>query len=78
MHRLLAAAALLALAGCNAVEGLGRDLQNIGGVISGTATGVQNASAPPRQPLPAEQPIVPDSCDPDANGLVLEGCPVRP
>jgi len=78
MHRLLAAATLLALAGCNTVEGLGRDLQNIGGVISGTATGVQNASAPPRQPLPPEEPIVPDSCEPDANGLMLEGCPARP
>ena len=78
MQRLMAAAGLLALAGCNAVVGLGRDLQYIGGVISGTARGVQNASAPPRQPLPAEQPIVPDSCDPDANGLVLEGRPARP
>jgi hypothetical protein len=27
------------------------------------------------QPLPPEKPIVPDSCEPDANGLVLEGCP---
>jgi predicted small secreted protein len=78
MKRLLAAVAVIGLAGCNTVEGLGRDLQNIGGVISGTATGVQNASGPPRQPLPPEEPIVPDSCEPDANGLVLEGCPQRP
>jgi predicted small secreted protein len=75
MNRLVIAGALLALAGCNTVEGLGRDLQNIGGVITGTATGVQNASAPPSQPLPPERPIVPDNCEPDANGLVLDGCP---
>lgn len=69
------AGALLALSGCNTVEGLGQDLQALGGVVTGTATGVQNAAAPPRQPPPPDRPIVPDSCEPDANGLVLEGCP---
>jgi predicted small secreted protein len=75
MNRLLMTGALLVLAGCNTVEGLGRDLQNIGGAITGTAAGVQNATTAPMQPLPPEKPIVPDSCEPDANGLVLEGCP---
>jgi predicted small secreted protein len=75
MNRLLIAGALLALAGCNTVEGLGRDLQNIGGAITGTAAGVQNASSAPSQPLPPDKPIISDTCEPDSNGLVLEGCP---
>lgn len=74
MNRLVIAGALLALAGCNTVEGFGRDLQTIGGVVTGTATGVQNAASAPSQPLPPEKPIVSDNCEPDTNGLVLEGC----
>jgi len=71
MNKLLAAGALLALAGCNTVEGFGRDLQTVGGVLTGTATGVQNASTPAEGSTVAP----PSSCQPDANGLVLEGCP---
>ena len=71
MNRLLAAGAFLALAGCNTVEGLGRDLQTIGGVMTGTATGVQNGSTP----APGSTVAPPSSCKPDANGLVLDGCP---
>lgn len=78
MNRLVIAGALLALAGCNTAEGFGRDLQNIGGAITGTAAGIQNAASAPAQPLPPEKPIVPDTCEPDANGLVLEGCPKHP
>ena len=73
MERLLAVSALLALAGCNTVEGLGRDLQTIGGVMTGTATGVQNASTP----APGSTVAQPASCQPDADGLVLDGCPDR-
>ena len=75
MNKLVIAGMLLALTGCNTIGGLGRDLQEIGGVVSGTATGVQNAASPPRQPLPPDKPIVSDDCQPDSNGLVLEGCP---
>jgi predicted small secreted protein len=71
MNKLLAAGALLALAGCNTVEGIGRDLQTIGGVMTGTATGVQNAATP----APGSTVPPPSSCRPDANGLVLDGCP---
>jgi predicted small secreted protein len=71
MNKLLAVGALLALAGCNTVEGLGRDLQTIGGVMTGTATGVQNASTP----APGSTLAPPASCRPDADGLVLDGCP---
>ena len=67
MNKLILGAALLTLAGCNTVEGLGRDLQQVGGVLTGTATGVQNgATQPPRTDRPA--------CPPDAEGNVLEGC----
>ena len=75
MNRLVSAAVLLVLAGCNTVEGFGRDLQTIGGVVTGTATGMQNAATAPSQPLPPDKPIVSDTCEPDSNGLVLEGCP---
>ena len=34
---LIAAAALVALAGCNTVHGLGQDIQRAGGAISGAA-----------------------------------------
>jgi predicted small secreted protein len=71
MNRLLAVGTLLALAGCNTVEGIGRDLQTIGGVVTGTATGVQNASTP----APGASIAPPASCRPDADGLVLDGCP---
>jgi len=72
MNKLLLGCALLAVtgftvAGCNTVEGFGRDLQQVGGVLTGTATGVQNgATQPPRTDRPA--------CQPDAEGNVLEGC----
>lgn len=71
MIKLLAAGSLLALTGCNTVEGLGKDLQSVGGVLTGTATGVQNASTP--APGSTIAPL--SSCKPDANGLVLDGCP---
>ena len=45
MNRLMMAGALLALAGCNTAQGLGKDLQQVGGVITGTAEGVQNGAA---------------------------------
>ncbi|MFY9476326.1 MAG: entericidin A/B family lipoprotein [Aquabacterium sp.] len=34
---LIAAVALMALAGCNTVHGLGQDIQRAGGAISGAA-----------------------------------------
>jgi predicted small secreted protein len=82
MNKLIFATALYALtacnlAGCNTVGGLGQDLQQAGAVISGTAIGAQNATKPGRQP-PASEPAAPApllNCQPDANGLVLEGCP---
>ena len=72
MNKLIMGCALLALtgmtvAGCNTVEGFGRDLQQVGGVLTGTANDVQNgATQPPRTDRPA--------CQPDAEGNVLEGC----
>lgn len=70
MNKLLMGAALLAftvLSGCNTVQGLGKDLQEVGGVLTGTADGVQRgASEPPRTDRPA--------CQPDAEGNALEGC----
>lgn len=77
MNKLIFAAALLALAGCNTVGGLGQDLQQAGAVISGTAIGVQNAATTPGRPAPMPEPAAPAliNCQPDANGLVLEGCP---
>ena len=81
MNKLIIAATVLCLAGCNTVGGLGQDLQQAGAVITGTANGVHNATQPGRAP-PPPAPIVPSpgaptpaSCEPDANGLVLEGCP---
>lgn len=84
MNRLMIAGALLlALAGCNATQGLGKDLQEVGGVITGTAEGVQRGATTPGQTPPAQTPpqtpsmgqTAPANCQPDANGLVLEGCP---
>ena len=79
MNRLILAGALLALAGCNAAQGLGKDLQQVGGVITGTAEGVQNGATTPGQTPPRQTPpmgqTAPSNCQPDANGLVLEGCP---
>lgn len=70
MNKLLLSAALLALtglAGCNTIAGIGRDLQEVGGVLTGTADGVQRgATQPPRTDRPA--------CQPDAEGNILEGC----
>ncbi|MEQ1607756.1 MAG: hypothetical protein ABL956_02110 [Hyphomonadaceae bacterium] len=74
MNKLMIAVALLALTGCNATQGLGKDLQEVGGVITGTAQGVQRgATNSPRTPPPMGQ-AAPANCQPDANGLVLEGC----
>ena len=77
MNKLMMAGALLALTGCNAAQGLGKDLQQVGGVITGTAQGVQNgATTPPAQKTaPPIGETAPSNCQPDANGLVLEGCP---
>ena len=68
MNRLILAAALLALAGCNTVEGFGRDLQSVGGVLTGTAQGAQNSTSAPASGNRS-------SCQPDAEGNVLDGCP---
>lgn len=81
MNKLIIAAIMLSLAGCNTVGGLGQDLQQAGAVITGTANGVQNAAKPGRAPpppapiVPAPGSTTPASCEPDANGLVPEGCP---
>ena len=72
MNKLLIAGALLALTGCNTVAGLGKDLQTVGGVVAGTAEGVQKG-ATPAPPPPGS--TTPTNCQPDSNGLVLEGCP---
>jgi len=76
MNRLIVAAALLAAcAGCNTVTGLGKDLQTIGGVIAGTAEGVQRGSTPaqPRTPPTSAEPG--PLCAPDAAGQKPPGCP---
>lgn len=77
MNWLIVAAALLAAcAGCNTVAGLGKDLQNAGGVIAGTAEGVQRGSSPaqPRTPPPTTAEPGP-LCAPDAAGQKPPGCP---
>ena len=66
MNKLLVAGALLALTGCNTFAGLGKDLQTVGGVVTGTAEGVQKGATPANTAA---------TCQPDSNGLVLEGCP---
>lgn len=88
MNKLVATALLAltacSLTSCNTVGGLGQDLQQAGAVITGTATGVQNASQPGRAPPPPEPiippaaPPAPTDCAPDGNGLILEGCPQPP
>ena len=79
MNKLLVASALLAqlaLAGCNTFAGLGKDLQTVGGVVTGTAEGVQRGATPANQAAPPPPgSTTPANCQPDANGLVLEGCP---
>ncbi len=67
MHRLIIAAGLLAAcAGCNTVAGLGKDIQIVGGVLTGTADSVQNGTA---QPVTARPP-----CAPDDKGRLPPGC----
>lgn len=80
MNKLVISGALLALsgftlAGCNTTQGLGKDLQEVGGVITGTAQGAQRGATTPGQTPPAMGQTAPTNCQPDANGLVLEGCP---
>ncbi len=78
MNKLLVACALLAplsLAGCNTVAGLGKDLQTVGGVVTGTAEGVQKGATPANKAAPPPGSATPTDCQPDANGLVLDGCP---
>lgn len=66
MNRLImATAALLACSSCNTVAGFGKDLQAIGGAVSGTADGVQKGTNPP----PAKRP-----CSPDDKGRLPPGC----
>jgi predicted small secreted protein len=69
MNKLILVAALFALPGCNTIEGFGRDLQSVGGVLTGTAQGAQNSANPPASPNRSS------SCQPDAEGNVLDGCP---
>jgi predicted small secreted protein len=72
MIRLLFAAALLAACtGCNTLSGLGKDLQSAGGVIAGTAEGVQRGASP-APPTTTEPPPL---CVPDAQGQKPPGCP---
>lgn len=67
MHRLIVAAALLAaLGGCNTIAGLGRDVQIVGGVLTGTADGVQNGATQPGTGKPP--------CVPDDKGRLPAGC----
>jgi len=77
MNRLILAAALLtALAGCNTISGLGKDLQAVGGVIAGTADGVQRGSSPAeRRTPPPTTTEPPPLCAPDAAGRKPPGCP---
>ena len=80
MNKLGIAGLLLALsgftlAGCNTTQGLGKDLQEVGGVLTGTAEGVQRGATTPGQTPPPLGQTAPANCQPDANGLVLEGCP---
>jgi predicted small secreted protein len=74
MKRLIAASVLLAAcAGCNTMSGLGKDLQSAGGVISGTAEGVQRGATPAPPPPTTTDP--PQLCAPDAEGRKPPGCP---
>ena len=78
MNRLIIAAALLAAcAGCNTVEGMGKDLQNVGGVIAGTAEGVQRGVTPgtERAPPPPTTTDPAPLCARDAAGQMPPGCP---
>lgn len=78
MNKLIAAGAVLAplaLAGCNTFAGLGKDLQTVGGVVTGTAEGVQKGATPANKAAPPPGSTAPSNCEPDANGLVLDGCP---
>jgi predicted small secreted protein len=71
MHRLIVAAVLLAAcAGCNTVAGIGKDLQTVGGVLTGTADGVQNGATQPAAGKP--------SCMADDNGRLPPGCTGAP
>jgi len=76
MNKLIVAGALLlALAGCNTFAGLGKDLQTVGGLVTGTAEGVQKGATPASKAAPPPGSTAPSNCEPDANGLVLDGCP---
>ncbi len=72
MTRLVLAGVLLAsMAGCNTVAGLGKDLQAIGGVMTGAAndvaTGQTSPSAPRRAP-----------CATDSQGKTSPECRTSP
>jgi predicted small secreted protein len=76
MNRLIIAAALLAAcAGCNMVSGLGKDLQNVGGAIAGTAEGVQRGMTPGTERAPPTTTEPGPLCAPDASGAMPPGCP---
>ncbi len=77
MNRLIIAAALLAAcAGCNTVSGLGKDLNNVGGVIAGTAEGVQRGVTPGTDRAPPPTTTEPGVlCVRDASGALPPGCP---
>jgi predicted small secreted protein len=67
MHKLLIAAALLtACAGCNTLAGLGKDLQIVGGVMTGTAEGARTGATQPGSGKPP--------CVPDDKGRLPAGC----
>lgn len=66
MNRLIfAGIALIGCSGCNTVAGFGKDLQTIGGVMAGTAEGVQNGTA---------QPSADRVCTRDDKGRMPSGC----
>lgn len=73
MKRMIIAAALLAAcAGCNTVAGIGADLQQAGGVLAGTAEGVQRGSGTVQAPTTTNPSPL---CAPDAQGKKPSGCP---
>ncbi|MEQ1781628.1 MAG: hypothetical protein ABMA14_09725 [Hyphomonadaceae bacterium] len=76
MNRLIVAITLFAAcAGCNTVSGFGKDLQNAGGVLAGTAQGVQRGATP--APARTQEPTTTtpsELCAPNAQGQKPPSC----